>query len=177
MISKAALNFYPRPPGGGRPDAQLQRINDGIKISIHALRVEGDGGGVGGTVQLDHFYPRPPGGGRLIELGLYPAPDYISIHALRVEGDMDAMLYSTNTHPFLSTPSGWRATTADGQAGKTARKFLSTPSGWRATTPDGDPVYYNVFLSTPSGWRATGVRHKQSERRHISIHALRVEGD
>ena len=34
------------------------------------------------------------------------------------------------------------------------------------------------FLSTPSGWRATeGVAGCDSQRRPISIHALRVEGD
>ena len=57
------------------------------KISIHALRVEGD------TVwQLDaqddtDFYPRPPGGGRQLARDCY--------HCALA---------------FLSTPSGWRAT-------------------------------------------------------------------
>ncbi len=57
-------NFYPRPPGGGRPEvfALFQR-RTGF-ISIHALRVEGDG-----------RHRNPCQSGR------------ISIHALRVEGD------------------------------------------------------------------------------------------
>ena len=40
------LNFYPRPPGGGR---QHYIKNDVlvVKISIHALRVEGDALGHG----------------------------------------------------------------------------------------------------------------------------------
>ena len=33
------------------------------------------------------------------------------------------------------------------------------------------------FLSTPSGWRATGDRRPPYCTVHISIHALRVEGD
>ena len=38
----AALNFYPRPPRGGRPaGAKPQRSVN--YISIHALREEGDG--------------------------------------------------------------------------------------------------------------------------------------
>ena len=81
--------FYPRPPGGGRlkqktgksfkdliflstpsgwratskaPEFCIQII-----ISIHALRVEGDGqGGKRPVLTLLDFYPRPPGGGRLL---------------------------------------------------------------------------------------------------------------
>ena len=80
--------FYPRPPGGGRPGGEFPTLPAGI--SIHALRVEGD-------------------------LEQYPdicAEIEISIHALRVEGDVKD--YKTlNTHNiFLSTPSGWRATSA-----------------------------------------------------------------
>ena len=33
------------------------------------------------------------------------------------------------------------------------------------------------FLSTPSGWRATHHNAKAMQKLHISIHALRVEGD
>ena len=35
------LNFYPRPPRGGRPEIEATAILD-IMISIHALREEGD---------------------------------------------------------------------------------------------------------------------------------------
>ena len=57
-------NFYPRPPGGGRP------------ISSKAFSRATD------------FYPRPPGGGRQLLLCLFHALRQISIHALRVEGDL-----------------------------------------------------------------------------------------
>ena len=56
-------NFYPRPPRGGRPSSGALP-GPALKISIHALREEGDGSA---------------GVGRSIEL--------ISIHALREEGD------------------------------------------------------------------------------------------
>ena len=36
----------------------------------------------------------------------------ISIHALRVEGDFWYINKLEETHRFLSTPSGWRATTS-----------------------------------------------------------------
>ena len=56
--------------------------------------------------------------------------------------------------------------------------FLSTPSGWRATLI---AMCYrhivNVFLSTPSGWRATKPTVYKWWDKAISIHALRVEGD
>ena len=63
--------------------AQMAQIN----ISIHALRVEGDG------------------------IGAYMAQGIgISIHALRVEGDLPLTDAEKRAYAFLSTPSGWRAT-------------------------------------------------------------------
>ena len=80
-----------------------------IKISIHALREEGDlilpvfgsgklyfyprppRGGRHGTTdyiqQPDDFYPRPPRGGRRLNDDELAYCSYISIHALREEGD------------------------------------------------------------------------------------------
>ena len=80
------LDFYPRPPGGGR-HSYLGPTVAGVGISIHALRVEGD-------------FPRPRRSGAAC----------ISIHALRVEGDSPAASFRTCPPEFLSTPSGWRAT-------------------------------------------------------------------
>ena len=39
--------------------------------------------------------------------------ELISIHALRVEGDRDNVVWLVDLYQFLSTPSGWRATTHD----------------------------------------------------------------
>ena len=58
------LDFYPRPPGGGRPAAQSAAVHE-----------DGD------------FYPRPPGGGRQPTGLRCKHVTGISIHALRVEGD------------------------------------------------------------------------------------------
>ena len=55
--------FYPRPPGGGRRIAIGAELAE-KKISIHALRVEGDQRTADRTDRLGYFYPRPPGGGR-----------------------------------------------------------------------------------------------------------------
>ena len=101
-------DFYPRPPGGGRPfgvkrnivkvrisihalrvEGDLERRDFVVAggISIHALRVEGDGGAGRRWSSRCHFYPRPPGGGRPLPGWNMLFYFWISIHALRVEGD------------------------------------------------------------------------------------------
>ena len=84
-VSSLFFNFYPRPPRGGRHVVQVRfvvlvrflstpsarratalshLVCDPFKISIHALREEGDRKD---RVQVDrqcNFYPRPPRGGR-----------------------------------------------------------------------------------------------------------------
>ncbi len=56
-------NFNPRPPRGGRPCKQYH-LNPFTKISIHALREEGDGRAACTACALQDFNPRPPRGGR-----------------------------------------------------------------------------------------------------------------
>ena len=84
-----SADFYPRPPGGGRPPRRM----------LIPLTTD--------------FYPRPPGGGRrLLPVARENAFD-ISIHALRVEGDTTPCHACFQLPVFLSTPSGWRATVTD----------------------------------------------------------------
>ena len=80
------------------------------KISIHALRVEGDKCPGRNPPSCDYFYPRPPCGGR----------------RLNADGEI-------TTGKFLSTPSVWRATLVYDKRIKKTTVFLSTPSVWRAT--------------------------------------------
>ena len=103
------VNFYPRPPRGGRPavDDRHFAIVEFLStpsarrttphyvvyivsraISIHALREEGD---MGWSAE---------GSG----------PEAISIHALREEGDSLLVLPVYRISKFLSTPSARRAT-------------------------------------------------------------------
>ena len=61
------------------------------KISIHALREEGDFSSpclCAGCAK--HFYPRPPRGGRREDIRVSRKCRGISIHALREEGDAAA---------------------------------------------------------------------------------------
>ena len=154
--SSIKRNFYPRPPGGGRPRWALSL-----------------------GLSLTHFYPRPPGGGRLgrgnreteLRITFLSTPSgwrathsgrwwhmtrAISIHALRVEGD-----YRTMTEQQVNV------------------RFLSTPSGWRATLHglsqmDGCDAY---FYPRPPGGGRRGRHRNPCQSGRISIHALRVEGD
>ena len=104
------------------------------RISIHALRVEGDQIGVDVEKCDGDFYPRPPGGGR---------------HCLTI--------ISISKNEFLSTPSGWRATEAF--AAGIAIGTISIHA-LRVEGDHADVVNWFVdmrFLSTPSGWRATSI--------------------
>ena len=89
--SRPSMNFYPRPPRGGRRlRARLERQH--LPISIHALREEGDAMAGAWKLSRRNFYPRPPRGGRLSRGIKEMLLDTISIHALREEGDTGADL-------------------------------------------------------------------------------------
>ena len=105
------VDFYPRPPGGGRP---LKRTKPS-------------------EIAYD-FYPRPPGGGRLIITNVAGNRRAISIHALRVEGDA----FFLNGFPHVAVIS-IHALRVEGDC-----------------SLGSSPADLSLFLSTPSGWRATG---------------------
>ena len=191
-------DFYPRPPRGGRPVTFITAA-EVLKISIHALREEGDP-------------PHERLGGCTM----------ISIHALREEGDRWGSQSEPQSRIFLSTPSARRATTCSDETNKAfnisihalreegdsvnlllkhlfaisihalreegdRRKrfsttpttiFLSTPSARRATrgyAPSGRYCSY-FYPRPPRGGRPTRWRNKNGIV-EISIHALREEGD
>ena len=195
--TRAQINFYPRPPRGGR-------------------RVVQDRGGA-----IKDFYPRPPRGGRRLlpdcrsvrSLFLstpsarratrggrrVPCPGPISIHALREEGDGRRRPVLRRDHYFYPRPPrGGRRPASSLSDGPF--RFLSTPSARRATLfcqrgpqhlvisihalrEEGDAVLIGargavgLFLSTPSARRATYSAIHGAPPESISIHALREEGD
>ena len=153
-------------------------MEQGYNISIHALRVEGDGRHPLTRLRdRRHFYPRPPGGGRpRVRLSL------------------------RRRSTFLSTPSGWRATglvvlipahavdfyprpPGGGRPPLFSHSPCNTPISIHALRVEGDSLLRRFskavlqFLSTPSGWRATARAQRFGRIFCISIHALRVEGD
>ena len=101
----------------------------------------------------------------------------ISIHALRMEGDVVKDGRKVDEVVFLSTPSGWRATSCKSFATKWASNFYPRPPGGGRQREHVAIDGYFKFLSTPSGWRATRVILYGWRCWIISIHALRVEGD
>ena len=88
--TKAGRDFYPRPPRGGRLSV-LYRPSGRWRISIHALREEGDATFAAAVQDLEKFLSTPSArratGGPQRPRG----NSRISIHALREEGDF-AML-------------------------------------------------------------------------------------
>ena len=103
-------DFYPRPPRGGRHLLRYRAIW-GKKISIHALREEGDHYRRFLRTHRTYFYPRPPRGGRRITrkgrpriTDFYPRPPR--------GGRPDAAALQGSYGRFLSTPSARRATRA-----------------------------------------------------------------
>ena len=164
-------------PSARRATAYLGVNPTKERISIHALREEGDALHPYHVIHTDDFYPRPPRGGRRDTNQLYLAPVEISIHALREEGDGAGFQGIEATIQFLSTPSARRATTFRLKIRTRPKYFYPRPprGGRRkgAKTPGPMPI----FLSTPSARRATHHYDLVYLGIRISIHALREEGD
>ena len=101
----------------------------------------------------------------------------ISIHALRVEGDWVCDEVDLGEERFLSTPSGWRATTKLTQPEQI--RFISI----HALRVEGDVIVVKASRVKPISIHALRVEgdlesHKiVNDEFVISIHALRVEGD
>ena len=84
------VDFYPRPPGGGRQrEDKIVRLAQ--QISIHALRVEGDSSSSRTLNGWSGFLSTPSGWRAtlhdIVQVRLFLR---ISIHALRVEGDVES---------------------------------------------------------------------------------------
>ncbi len=126
---------------------------NGIPISIHALREEGDRCHPDGYAGQCDFYPRPPRGGRLLRRAALPA--------------------RCNFYP--RPPRGGRLSHACTDAQKA--QFLSTPSARRATLPD--QYVHGILPISIHALREEGDVEVQAVHKagNISIHALREEGD
>ena len=171
------LTIFLSTPSARRATDHMDDETEASKISIHALREEGDRRSMTSPGIPLNFYPRPPRGGRLRLLSsswIWPA---ISIHALREEGDETNKAFNKAVLEFLSTPSARRATLL-GTAALIQPKIsihalreegdLSTPlhsvgiSHFYPRPPRGGrplpfrrPDQCSQFLSTPSARRAT----------------------
>ena len=141
-------------PSARRATYGPERLERLRKISIHALREEGDKDRTAPSAAHHDFYPRPPRGGRPVVFSALPAlaeflstPSarratrvvliinqliIISIHALREEGDIRPVDNQSTPNDFYPRPPrGGRR--SDRAAGGRNCQFLSTPSARRAT--------------------------------------------
>ena len=169
------------------------------KISIHALREEGDYFCIDGCISCHRFQstpsarratgtyllvglhrhnfnPRPPRGGRLLEQTDIGSWIMISIHALREEGDQKPACVC------CGEPISIHALREEGDRianilGKPELYFNPRPPrGGRRKAVSG-AIDQQVFQSTPSARRATPTTANGNPDTIISIHALREEGD
>ena len=149
------LDFYPRPPGGGRHSILITTPR--WKRNFYP-RPPG-GGRLSTSTPIWrslYFYPRPPGGGRPFYLADQKYQSAISIHALRVEGDNWKICSSVcgNINFYPRPPGGGR--------------HFAYCRQWHVT--------WYFYPRPPGGGRLSLYRYHQKFLK-ISIHALRVEGD
>ena len=154
---KAVTNssdFNPRPPCGGRRQRGQKRKRE-KRISIHALRVEGDEEQEYQASHQRYFNPRPPCGGRPKIIRAPVRFTRISIHALRVEGDSKII-----RAPVRFTRISIHALRVEGDGVEKIENAGSDIS-IHALRVEGDintqilrPLTV-IFQSTPSVWRAT----------------------
>ena len=144
-------------PSARRATLQGRPSRPSRKISIHALREEGDAVVNRAVAVQDDFYPRPPRGGRLSGLsGSSPGSSFLSTPSAR-RATFVFVLVMVDESRFLSTPSARRATYP-----------RCSPCGWSAISihalrEEGDSgsaaskTTRKTFLSTPSARRATSL--------------------
>ena len=128
--SRTYGNFNPRPPRGGRlarlvnfleislfqstPSARRATADEPadsrrIRISIHALREEGDSSARRKPVSGQNFNPRPPRGGRQQTVKSTASVENFNPRPPR-GGRLRSLPFSIRSRKFQSTPSARRAT-------------------------------------------------------------------
>ena len=141
-----------------------------LRVSIHALRVEGDAAVRSHGAAL--MFQSTPSAWRATQSAQPPA--HSSAHSFNPRpprgGRRTRLLQPVDLKLFQSTPSAWRAT------GRSAHAFVSIhASAWRATHCQQDHGTVSIHALRVEGDGARQVPF--TGRRSVSIHALRVEGD
>ena len=127
------------------------------KISIHALREEGDGASASWTTVRSYFYPRPPRGGRLFDVLVLILHGEISIHALREEGDAESLRGRSKCQNFYPRPPrGGRQASKGRGAGRFHISIHALREEGDGEMDAGIHADWE-FLSTPSARRATSA--------------------
>ena len=172
------VDFYPRPPRGGRPQfSTLLSRTLGLFLSTPSAR-RATGTGQGGMIMAHNFYPRPPRGGRPSAAAGATVQKGISIHALREEGDASSGTIPCLPRYFYPRPP------RGGRPGKPDRRVCKPELiSIHALREEGDP---NARISEFTSWISIHALREEGDHRRpttfrgrngISIHALREEGD
>ena len=160
--------LYPPPPeefqstpSAWRETTQSQQQKLNREISIHSLRMEGDG--------VDTFplpdgakFQSTPSAWRETAIPIRDAPDAMHFNPLPPHGGRrHTYQRRTRRNAFQSTPSAWRETSRAAVAASCSCLFQSTPSAWRETTVKYAKNQNREFQSTPSAWRETRSAENQ----------------
>ena len=147
-----------------------------MRISIHALREEGDSALIGGNFHRKNFNPRPPRGGRLLHLFIQPSrPLFQSTPSARRATAFVALVIVCPT--FQSTPSARRATYDPSNRKQNTRISI------HALREEGDACQHQwhcakaYFNPRPPRGGRPRLTLPWFRGYNISIHALREEGD
>ena len=196
-IRSLFLHFYPRPPRGGR-HREISSLTRLCRISIHALREEGDAV-VRLSIPCDVLFLSTPSARRATVDGILADTVSVFLSTPSARRATVCMVIYSHSKGFLSTPSARRATCRGVPSRSCWRNFYPRPPrGGRQVTKTADGSRRNFyprpprggrlrkepcqmastkFLSTPSARRATRRIQLAPEDLQISIHALREEGD
>ena len=107
---EAPMDFYPRPPGGGRRLKYCRKVLDGTVFLSTPSGWRATGFIHRRLRRHRDFYPRPPGGGRPEALNPTSFPSIYFYPRPPGGGRQLTRLLEGKQRIFLSTPSGWRAT-------------------------------------------------------------------
>ena len=170
------LNFYPRPPRGGRQMHHWECITRQL-ISIHALREEGDRFKRDYSLLTTIFLSTPSARRATGQEGVYQhRKEFLSTPSARRATPPQFPLLLPFYDFYPRPPRGGRPCPAWPGFCVCCYFYPRPPRGGRPFVPS-NCLYYTKFLSTPSARRAT-VQHGQDFAYVvISIHALREEGD
>ena len=175
LPKNALVNFYPRPPRGGRRAGipPSMRVSEFLSTPSARRATSRTSRRCSATV---YFYPRPPRGGRHIHKGHPRRSLAISIHALREEGDaLSAVIPYRPVNFYPRPPRGGRHLRV-----LTPSNFKDfyprPPRGGRRPSRTCCSCSANFYPRPPRGGRPA-VDARSVHPAGISIHALREEGD
>ena len=177
MVLKGLVCIFLSTPSARRATPVEGKEKVFRKISIHALREEGDPPVEPKSLIHFYFYPRPPRGGRhMDDVTIYAAAKFLSTPSARRATRISPPAPPSSRNFYPRPPRGGRRDRQGKDDPDDGNFYPRPPRGGRLVFPE-HLVDEGQFLSTPSARRATGKHSISVFFMVISIHALREEGD